>query len=587
MSDLKKKPASSISRALNTFYLLFLGAIIIFSLIFSSITTNNEVTEAAFINAENTLKDKHSALNRTFNQLFEQVVNLNDNPNLINVINDEGDALNQAVDMNNSIKELYYRFQDVLSSIYINVSDGEFFFNGGEVSQRLNDIDYHQFFDLAEDTNGYIWLDADASPFTSEDAPAISLCKVIGDDTSEVSGVIVFNIKYDYVAGLLQEGSVTENGQLVLVSDSDAVYPADNTLPKTVAGQKKLERQTVDAEGEKYNTQGLDFALNNWRLLVAFPEKDLQRAQSSYLILAVILFAFLFVIGTVMIVVVDRFISRPIQTFAKKVEKTSITAHSGSLDAEHTRFKELEVLYTSFNSMIHKNEQLLTANEQAMEESSRLEIELLQSQINPHFLYNTLYSIQSLSDMGMNQDASMMTRALADFYRIGLSEGNLLVTLDDELEHTKNYLTIMNYRYGDRFDYEIHVEEDALITARIPKVSLQPIVENSIYHGLKELEEMGDLQIIVKRSGENVLITVQDNGKGISEGKLAAINEEINLSSESDRKVTGVGLRSVNLRIKKYFGPAYGLWVESPAVGALVKIVIPQSLEPAEEVGDS
>ncbi len=269
----------------------------------------------------------------------------------------------------------------------------------------------------------------------------------------------------------------------------------------------------------------------------------------------------------------DVYISKPIQNLAKEIEATSITDHKGPLAINQKHFNELAVLYRSFNSMIEKNERLLNENEKNHDERSRLEIELLQSQINPHFLYNTLYSIQSLSDMGMNKDASLMTRSLAEFYRTGISKGNLLVSLEEELDHVKNYLMIMSYRYRDRFDYKIEVERPELLQAMIPKISLQPIVENSIYHGLKELAVKGLLEIQIKESDDNVLLIIRDNGRGISDERLKIINEEINLSALNSRKVTGIGLRSVNLRIKNCFGASYGLWIENCEHGTLIKIV--------------
>ena len=227
--------------------------------------------------------------------------------------------------------------------------------------------------------------------------------------------------------------------------------------------------------------------------------------------------------------------------------------------------------------MIKRNEKLLDENEYNLEERNRLEIELLQSQINPHFLYNTLYSIQSLSDMNMNEDAAMMARALADFYRQGISDENVLITLKDELEHVQNYLTIMDYRYGDRFDYRLQIAADDCLEAKIPKISLQPIVENSIYHGLKQLSTFGHLELSVQLVKEEVLITIKDNGAGISQDHIQQINQELNQPAGVERKLVGIGLRSVNLRIKRYFGSAYGVWVEASETGTIVKIVIPKS----------
>lgn len=571
----KKKEPQSLNRIINTFYIFFLALIIVFSILFSSLTTSREVANTTYANVENSLKDKHGSLDRTFNQLFEQLVYLNNNPNLLEVINDKSGSLKLAVNMNASVKDLYYRFQDVLSSIYININEGEFFFNGGTINQQLDGIDYHNFFELSDEETQYFWLDAPQNPFSTKEEPVISLGKTIGDGEAEANGVIVFNLKSEMISELLDEGYVTENGRLFLISSNNVPYPSTTKMPQEVfKAASDQEKMTVD--GTVYHTLSKEFSLNGWKLRAIFPDKDLRSGQGAYLNLAGTLILFLFVVGTVMMFGVGRFISKPIQQLAKKIEGTSITDKNGDLALSDPRFQELSVLYQSFNAMIKRNEKLLDENEYNLEERNRLEIELLQSQINPHFLYNTLYSIQSLSDMNMNEDAAMMARALADFYRQGISDENVLITLKDELEHVQNYLTIMDYRYGDRFDYRLQIAADDCLEAKIPKISLQPIVENSIYHGLKQLSTFGHLELSVQPVKEEVLITIKDNGAGISPDHVQQINQELNQPAGVERKLVGIGLRSVNLRIKRYFGSAYGVWIEASETGTIVKIVIPK-----------
>lgn len=202
----KKKEPQSLNRIINTFYIFFLALIIVFSILFSSLTTSREVANTTYANVENSLKDKHGSLDRTFNQLFEQLVYLNNNPNLLEVINDKSGSLKLAVNMNASVKDLYYRFQDVLSSIYININEGEFFFNGGTINQQLDGIDYHNFFELSDEETQYFWLDAPQNPFSTKEEPVISLGKTIGDGEAEANGVIVFNLKSEMISELLDEG---------------------------------------------------------------------------------------------------------------------------------------------------------------------------------------------------------------------------------------------------------------------------------------------------------------------------------------------------------------------------------------------
>lgn len=571
-----KGTPKSLSRIINTFYIVFLTIIIFFSIGYAAVTTSQEVANTTYNNVENNLQDKHNVLSRSFDQLFEQLVNLNNNPNLLEVINADSEALSSAVSMNETIKDLYYRFQDVLSSIYINVNNGEFFFNGGTINQNLSGVDYQSFFAYSTADSNYFWLDAAENPFSSKDEAIISLGKVIGDENSEASGVILFNLKSEWIEELLQDGYVTEHGQLFLISENNHAYPIEEGLDTKFFNKIKENRQEIRSSSVLYHTVSETFTLNNWRLAAVFPDRDLHGNMGNYLTLALTMIAFLFVAGTVMMVVVGRFISKPIQQLAGEIEDTSITEETKELVPERQQFAEIMTLYDSFNKMIRKNELLLEENRHGFEERNRLEIELLQSQINPHFLYNTLYSIQALSDMKMSDDASQMAQALANFYRQGIGDGKVIVSLADELEHLRSYLMIMEYRYEDRFTYGIEVISPEALEARIPKISLQPVIENSIYHGIKEMTGVGQLKVKVQIVEEDVLITITDNGKGISADKVQQLNVEINQPAGEERQLSGIGLRSVNLRIKRYFGSAYGLWLEHVESGAVVKITIPR-----------
>ncbi|MBU5594256.1 histidine kinase [Amphibacillus sp. MSJ-3] len=487
--------------------------------------------------------------------------------------------------MTETIKNLYYRYQDVLSSIYINVNDGEFFFNGGSIPQMLTEIHYQDFFDLTENQDSdYFWLDATHNPFSTEHEGLISLGKVIGDDSSEASGVIVFNIKRSWLESVLNDGYITENGSLFLLSSQQIVFPENSEIPSLVFKQIEEGQQKIQVNSKDYHTVAKAFSINDWKLIAVFPDRDLKIGQESYFTLALTLIVFLIVIGTLIIVVLDQFVSVPIRRFAYEIEGISINGQPQQLNVEGVRFKELMILYDSFNKMIHRNSRLMQENHDNSEERNRLKIELLQSQINPHFLYNTLYSIQSLSDMNMNEEASMMTRALADFYRQGVSDEKIIVSLADELSHLEIYLTIMELRYRGRFIYKIKVDQQEALKARIPKLSLQPVVENSISHGLKEISEKGLIKINVKMVKDSVQIIILDNGKGIKPENIMKINREINQPAGKKNNLIGIGLRSINLRIKQYFGEGYGLWLERTTKGAQVKIIIPKGEEDAKTI---
>lgn len=568
------KKSRSLSNVLNSFYLFFLVVVIMLSLVFANVMTRKQVEQNTYQTIENNLEDKHRVLERSFQQLFEQLVSLSKDPNLIDVINDQENSLRAAVNMTKTIKDLYYRYQDVLDAIYINVNDGEFYFNGGTIDTDIKRLDFDYFErNTVADDNGYFWLTADQNPLSLKEKPTVALGKLIGNEYYEAKGVILFNIKSEWLSNLLNESYVTKNGHLLLVSAGEnALDNSSDTLNKVLS----VNSEKVKVEGVTYLTIYREFSSNHWQLSAVFPEKDMRLNNQSKLPLMLTMIAFLFFVGTIMVGIINKFLSQPIQKLANEIETTTIHEKSKLLNQPESSISEITVLYASFNQLISNNSQLMKENNDALEERNRLEIELLQSQIDPHFLYNTLYSIKALCDMGMNEEASMMTQALADFYRQGLGQGKVLVNLKAELEHLRNYLVIMNCRYHGKFTYTITDELPGNETTQIPKISLQPIIENAIRHGINQVDYLGMIEIAVTADESNVLITIFNNGKGLSFKEIQQINHEMNQPAGTEHQLIGIGLRSVNLRIKKYFGLAYGVWLEEVKQGVLAKIVIPR-----------
>ncbi|MGL5765817.1 MAG: sensor histidine kinase, partial [Sarcina sp.] len=198
--------------------------------------------------------------------------------------------------------------------------------------------------------------------------------------------------------------------------------------------------------------------------------------------------------------------------------------------------------------------------------------DILQAQINPHFLYNTLDSVIWMVECDKNKEAIVMTSALAKLFRISLNKGENLLLLSDEIKHIESYLTIQKIRYKDRFDVEINIGE-GLENLQTLKLIIQPIVENSIYHGLESLYDEGEIKIDIFREDLFLFIIIQDNGLGIKSENLETI-----LKKKRNFKSTGsgVGLRNVNERIKLYFGDEYGLTIKSELdVGTEVIIKLP------------
>lgn len=270
--------------------------------------------------------------------------------------------------------------------------------------------------------------------------------------------------------------------------------------------------------------------------------------------------------------ILSRMLSRPLWGLASAMERFE-------RDADHFSYRpvggtrEVRELSQSFGHMVLRIQQLMSTVRQEEINLRKTELKALQAQINPHFLYNTLDSIAWMCERGRNADAVNMVHALARLFRISISRGHELIPIAKEIEHAESYLQIQKYRYKNQFTYEFDVDPGCL-DYYCNKITLQPIIENSINHGLDLLVEEGRIQVEVLQDGEDILFRVRDNGVGMSQEQVDAILEQ----DPEDR--TGIGIRNVNDRLRIYFGAPYGLRITSELdVGTCVEIRMPKVRE--------
>lgn len=246
--------------------------------------------------------------------------------------------------------------------------------------------------------------------------------------------------------------------------------------------------------------------------------------------------------------------------------------------------------------LIDKYAAIRTRKNSAEVFDKQTELTALQSQINPHFLYNTLESIRGQALMDDNLEIAKMVEALAAFFRYSISRKSNLVTLRDELANINNYMLIQRYRFNNRFSLEVFIDEEdeAAYDFLIPKLIIQPIVENAIFHGLEEMLEGGKVTIEVIVTEQNLIITISDNGKGIEREKLEKLNSRIRSSNieledenQGDQRNTGIALPNVNKRIHLLFGEEYGVNVYSTVgQGTDVEITIPANDQRDRDIGN-
>lgn len=288
------------------------------------------------------------------------------------------------------------------------------------------------------------------------------------------------------------------------------------------------------------------------------------------LILIISLYFLFFVISKLIVKVINKAYS-PLEDMVKAMEQVSDDGLMVRIP-ENTTDRDIMVIIKGYNKMMDKINELLDKVKEEDEQLMNIKLNALHSQIQPHFLYNTLDCIHWKALLSNNKDISDMVKALAGYYRICLSGGKDIINLEKEVEYLENYLYIQKVRYGDILDYRIHMEKE-LNKYQIPKLTLQPLIENSIYHGIKmEKNKKGHINIFIKKDDENILIEIEDNGVGMTDEEIIEINKNI---VDFDKEF-GYGVRNVNRRIELFYGKGYGLNYRKNRLGGVtVSIKIP------------
>ena len=266
-------------------------------------------------------------------------------------------------------------------------------------------------------------------------------------------------------------------------------------------------------------------------------------------------------------------IIQPVNIMLDKVKKVG----RGKFDMIpiEAEIEEIEELDEGINKMARKISTLLENVRQEKEMQHLTELQLIQAQVNPHFLYNTLDTIVWLIEGGMTDDAVEMISSLSIFFRTSLSKGNDIIPLSEEERHTLSYLEIQQYRYRDILEFEINIPKE-LSGIPVPKLSIQPLAENALYHGIKNRRGKGKILIEGREEEDALVLTVSDNGQGMTPERLHEVQEAIRTGERA-----GFGLAAVAERIALYYGPGYGMKIFSEeGKGTTVEIRLGKNIQP-------
>ena len=412
--------------------------------------------------------------------------------------------------------------------------------------------------------------------YSAEDIISISKA-VIDKNTNETIGVVMADINLKKFDDIISDNNIGEKGFFYLLdNNNNIVYSPVNPTIYRINSNKfnnKKDSFIYSINNETFKIMYTTSSVTGWKTIGVFSFKDITKditgMERFTLIIAIItslLAVFFSLLFTNSIVTPIR----ELRTLMKGVE-------SGDLDLKFEEHKYRELGH-SFNHMVSEIKQLINMVYEEQRSKRKAEIETLQAQIKPHFLYNTLDTIAWMAEDYNAKDIVKLVSALTKVFRIGLNKGKEVIKLRDEIEHINSYLIIQKYRYEDKLSYEINFHKD-ILDILILKLITQPIVENAIYHGIKEKRGKGEIRINFTKVVDEIIITVEDNGAGISEEKLQNINSMLETSNSfyiDSGSGSGYGISNVNTRIKLSYGQNYGLrYYSKLGVGTKVEIRLP------------
>lgn len=421
--------------------------------------------------------------------------------------------------------------------------------------------------------------------FIINNSGSITFSRALYDpDTREMLGMLLLDcdisifdeLDQDIVPGITSIFLVDHHGEILY---ENSLRQIGESLSDSL-----LELVRLDTDGHLQEEQdGLltvmrPFSGYNWRILATI---DIQELYKQYGISEKLILNIAFTCGIIFLilsVVLSQMFTKPIIELAHTMRRSK--THPLTLANKHLdRKDEIGILYKEYNKMVQDLEEYIRESYQNKLMTLDSQMKALEAQINSHFLYNTLESINSIAEIEEVESISIMTKALGDMFRYSIKTESELVLLSEELTHVKNYMAIQKVRYEDKIQFETRIDED-LLDKRILKLILQPVVENAIYHGIERSSKGGTIRLSAYQEDNLIIFEVHDNGVGMSQEQLLEIqtllDEPIEFKELGQRNKRGIGLKNIHSRIMLYYGTDCGISIHSKKdFGTTVTIIVP------------
>ncbi|MDF2484760.1 MAG: hypothetical protein K0R46_928 [Herbinix sp.] len=572
--------------------LTYIFLVVLSLFVFSSLTYysfSKTLQEKTLFSAEKSYSQAYAFISDRLQKVQNTMNVIVQDKNLIEIVNkttSDTDIFTQMNDMNRLTTFLdSLEDKTVVNKIRLYVQDGLIYANSPENTKthlyNLKDIvDTSWYRILEERDKRFLFCPLayfEGSDVTDQTVSVISFL-LSSKDYSKSIGLIRIDINTDALLEIMSNANTVESSVTYIQTESGIPVCSSNEQLKTfikpasVMGQAERTEwsitNTTDGEKVFFRSQLID--KTDWYMVTFLPYNEIF-SESKILLSRTIITAFVL---SLIVYLLAYLISTSITHRITLIINQMNHVHKGVLSPlEQSKSKdEIGELIENYNYMISRIHLLLSEQFKHGKEVKNYELKVLQAQINPHFLYNTLDMVIYLAQEQKNMEIEDSVKALAKFYRLSLSKGKEVIALEDELAHVSAYINIQNIRYENKIEFIIDID-DYLLEFSILKITLQPIVENAIIHGIqgKEVKE-GTIVISGNVVGEDIVLSVSDDGIGISADKL----EQIMSGDFRNTKGSNYGIKNINDRIQLYYGASYGISFKSEYnIGTTVEIRIP------------
>lgn len=414
-----------------------------------------------------------------------------------------------------------------------------------ETNKDMKNISWYK--KLINSNNMAFASKADFSKISSDSSKnIISISKEIKDKNNKRLGFVVINLSYKFLEDFLSTINFGKDGYVfILSSEEELLFKSKNMEDFGKKDYEKLLKKRMKPEKMDFVSSNVFIPNTQWKLVGISFSNAISNLKKQLIESSLILALIVFILTLLVSIFVSKKISKPIIYLIGEIKKTDKKLYK--IKSLPQASSEIQILTKEYNNLIDRIFVLTEDIEKKEEQKRTYQVKALQSQINPHFLYNTLDTILWLVEFGENEKAIKVTKNLGMLLRNSLNIDEDFVKLDKEIGHAKNYLDIQKIRYDNKFTYEF-IKKIQTSSLYVPKLILQPIIENAIYHGIREKNSKSYINIIVEEKPDYLIIKIIDNGLGPKEKK-----------ENVKTKLGGIGMENVNNRIKLLCGEKYNL----------------------------